>query len=306
MVLGIPDFRVFPDPYIDIKADHQKGKFLAEQSHALDFAGMVRLYWKITPEVSADRAELFMRHVFGLVDRGRANLQEIKSLGGKDQQSDSGAVLEIGCGTGGFLVAADEQFKMKVGLDIAFRWLVIAKKRFEELGLNIPLVCACAEHIPFAEGSFDLVVAENVLEHVKDQEKVLDECHRVLDRRGQLFIATPNRFSLTPEPHVRIWGVGFLPRRWMSRYVKLIKGIPYQYIRVLSLGELKTLLNKKSFQSHRVALPSVHQRELVNFSKSEKIQLAIYEAAKKRSLSRSLLFIFGPLFHVLSYARKDQ
>ena len=70
VILGIPDFRVFPDPYIDFEDDHKKAGHLAEQYHKLDFMGLVRLYWKMTPEVSEDRAERFIRRTAALVEKG--------------------------------------------------------------------------------------------------------------------------------------------------------------------------------------------------------------------------------------------
>ncbi len=307
-MLGIPDFRIFPDSYISYEDDYQKARFLIEKAEAdnLDFKGLVRLYWSITPEVSKDRAERFMKRTFALVEKGAENLKEIEALSRKKDQTDFNAVLEIGCGTGGFLVAAKEKFKHAVGIDIAFRWLVIAKKRLDELNLDIPLVCACAEALPFKEETFDLIVAENVLEHVRDQEEALKECHRLLSSKGALFLTTPNRFGLTAEPHVRVWGVGFLPRIWMSRYVELIKGIPYRHLRVLSFPEIKKLLKKTSFQNYRILFPSLPQEELRNFSPLEKFQVAMYEGLRKTPLIRSCLYIIGPSFHIFCYTNKNR
>ena len=234
IVLGIPDFRLFPDPYIEIEKDYEKARLLFDQGQRVDFEGLVRFYWDITPIVEKNRAERFMRHVFALVERGKNYLREIERFHlNHSQGSSSQAVLEIGCGTGGFLVAARQKYEHVVGMDIAFRWLIIAKKRLSELGLHVPLICGCAEYLPFCDGSYDLCVAESVIEHVKDQNATIRELHRVSSQQGLLYMTTPNRYSLTPEPHVRIWGVGFLPRKWMESYVKLLKGIAYDHIRVL-------------------------------------------------------------------------
>ena len=129
IVLGIPDLRVFPDPYIGYEDDHEKAKYLVDQSQNLDFEGMVRLYWSITPEVSKDRSDRFIRRVFSQVDKGINNLKEIDEITSSHWPLNSHSVLEIGCGTGGFLVAAQRKFEKVVGMDIAFRWLVIARKK---------------------------------------------------------------------------------------------------------------------------------------------------------------------------------
>ena len=40
VIYGIPDFRVYPDPYIDLEADRAKGLRLAEAAKTRDFAGV--------------------------------------------------------------------------------------------------------------------------------------------------------------------------------------------------------------------------------------------------------------------------
>lgn len=307
IVMGIPDFRVFPDSYIDIEDDYNKAKFLLEKSEAdnLDFKGIVRLYWSITPEVSKERAELFTRRMFVLVEKGKQSFGEIENLSSKYKAVKNDSLLEIGCGTGGFLVAAKAKFKNVVGADIAFRWLIVARKRLEELNLDIPLVCCCSEYLPFQDNSFDLTVAEDVLEHVKNQEITLKETHRVLNNEGMVFLGTPNRFSITSEPHVRLWGVGFLPRRLMNGYVKLMKGLSYEHIKVLSFPELKNLLKKSNFDDHHILLPTITDEELKHFSKFEKAQVSLYEFIKKIPIARNILLVFGPFYHILCYAHKN-
>jgi ubiquinone/menaquinone biosynthesis C-methylase UbiE len=308
IVLGFPDFRVFTNPHIDYEYDYKIAEFLVEQSDKLDFEGLAKLDSKTTPlSISKDRTDRFMRRMFALVEKGVENLTEIEEISEKYYRNviGSNAVLEIGCGTGGFLVATKDKFKHAMGIDIALRFLVFSKKRINELGLKARLICGCAEYLPFEDGSFDLVVAEDVLEHVRDQEATLRECHRVINKKGILFLATPNRFSIAPEPHVGVWGVGFLPRKWMNKYVKLIKGIPYEHYKVLSFFELKMLLRKCSFQNHKILLPSILKAELKGFSTFEKIQVAIYDLVRKIPFIRASLYIIGPFFHIICRPNKD-
>ncbi len=304
IVLGIPDFRVFPDPYIGYEDDYKKGKFLAEHYETVDFKGLVELYWKITPIVEKSRAHRFMRHAFALVDRAHQHLNEVEQACKERRRTGFHTVLEVGCGTGGFLVEASRRYEQVVGLDIAFRWLVIAKKRLDELGLQVPLVCACAEYLPFRNDTFDLVAAEAIIEHVRDQEAMLRECHRVSTATGVVFALTPNRYSLTSEPHVRVWGVGFLPRKWMKPYVRLAKGISYDHINILSSSELRSLLNKCQLEDHRIMPPSVPAEQVKHFSAIEKTQLMIFNLLKKIPLMRSMLLLIGPFFNVIAFANK--
>ena len=132
------------------------------------------------------------------------------------------------------------------GVDIALRWLLVARKRLDEEGLaHVRLVCGCAERLPFCDRGFAGVVAGDVIEHVGDQAATLAEAHRVLVPGGRLFLASPNRFSLAPEPHVQVWGVGYLPRRWMAPYVRWTRGIDFRAIRTLGLRRMETTARAK-------------------------------------------------------------
>ncbi|MEC4888429.1 MAG: methyltransferase domain-containing protein [Nitrospira sp.] len=299
IVLGIPDFRVFPDPYIEIEADHKKGAFLAERADRLDFLGLVRLYWQITPEVSPDRAERFIARTALLVEKGEACLKTIDSSVEPGRLGAGTRVLEVGCATGGFLVAAKRRYARVVGTDIAFRWLVVARKRLEECGAQVPVVCCCAEYLPFPDDSHDLVIAEGVLEHVRSQEETLHECRRVLSSAGVAFFATANRFAIAPEPHVHLWGVGFMPRAWADRYVQYFRGIPYGHIRVLSVMELRRLLRRCRLLNYRALLPSVSPEEVRQLSAVQRMQVAVFNAVKRVPGLRLVLYLIGPSFNIV-------
>jgi SAM-dependent methyltransferase len=55
-----------------------------------------------------------------------------------------------------------------------------------------------AEHIPFADNSFDLVFADNVLEHLPDPLAVFREVRRVLKPGGEFLFKTPNKWHYMP------------------------------------------------------------------------------------------------------------
>jgi SAM-dependent methyltransferase len=72
------------------------------------------------------------------------------------------------------------------------------------------IIDGVGEAIPFANGSFDIVYSNNVLEHTVDPAKVLSEALRVLKPGGKLFIEVPNYLSfyeghyLVPQPPI-LW-----------------------------------------------------------------------------------------------------
>lgn len=300
IVLGIPDFRVFPDPYIGLVEDHKKGQRVAAHTANGRFSDAVRYYWSITPDVSPDMVERFTRKAILLADKWKEGLPAVERRLPRRPQS----LLEIGCGTGGFLVAAARREYPVVGVDIAFRWLVIAQKRLAEAGVSVPLVCACAEHLPFRGNQFDLVFGESVLEHVRDQPQVLREAQRVATAEGHLYLITANRLSIGPDPHVHAWGVGFLPRSLMASYVQLVRGVPYRFLRLVSRFELTRLLRKVGFRSLWFSLPVPTSAEIAQFTPAEHKMLALYRLGLRFAFTRWLLYRVGPLLQVCAAVEK--
>jgi len=82
-----------------------------------------------------------MRHAILLIERGNQNLKDIESITTTNHNMSFNSALEIGCGTGGFLIPLSAKFQQVIGIDIAFRWLILARKRLDEFGLKIQLVC---------------------------------------------------------------------------------------------------------------------------------------------------------------------
>jgi glycosyltransferase involved in cell wall biosynthesis len=58
-------------------------------------------------------------------------------------------------------------------------------------------------------------------------------------------LSTPNRWSLTPEPHVNVFGVGFLPKTWRSRYVWLVQKTGYANVSLLNWFEIRRAVEKR-------------------------------------------------------------
>lgn len=298
IVLGIPDFRVFPDPYIDIVEDRRKAERIFERAAVSDFSALVEYYWSITPDTPSEMARRFSAQAVAAVERGRHLLNAHSAVQTKLQEPGA-RVLDLGTRTGGLLVAAAEHGQKAIGIDIALRWLIIARKRLEEAGLPAQLVCCCAEFLPFRNQTFNLVVAENLLEHAAEQRQCIEEAHRVLKPGGVFFTTTWNRLALAPEPHVRLWGIGWLPRKLAKRYVKLRKGMSYDHIRLLSLFKLKRLIRCTPFGRCAIRLPTFSAAELANVSSAQRQAIGIYHRIKDWSLFRGLLRIFGPVLHLV-------
>ncbi len=299
ILLDIPDLRVYPDPYIDVGADRAKGLELAAHLVELTFAELVTFYYSITPDVPRHHARRYMRGVLAGVARAEGALASWENAVSVNGRPIAASLLELGCGTAPLLVAAAPRFTKLIGVDIALRWLVVAKKRLAEAGLDVPLICACADALPFPDGTFDQVVADSVIEHVPDQRKALAESHRVLRPAGYLCVATPNRYSLGPDPHVGIWAGGFLPDRWLAVWARRQGGIPPKR-RLLSAGSLARLIREAGFCRPRILLPDVPSGQRSHFGKGMRLLIDLFQIAKRLPVSQQLLRWIGPLVHAVA------
>jgi 2-polyprenyl-3-methyl-5-hydroxy-6-metoxy-1,4-benzoquinol methylase len=100
-------------------------------------------------------------------------------------------VLDAGCGVGwGALHLSRAGARNVVGLDVDERALENARKR---AGASAAFVRGDLLALPFDDGSFDLVVCFEAIEHVSDPERALTELRRVMRPEGILVISSPNR-----------------------------------------------------------------------------------------------------------------
>jgi SAM-dependent methyltransferase len=201
------------------------------------------------------------------------------------------------------VAAASAEGGEVIGVDIAFRWLVVGRRRLDELGrgAHVRLVCACADHLPFPDQSFDLVVAENLIEHTRRPEAVLVEAGRVRRAGGAFMARTVNRYAAAPEPHVGVWGVGFLPRRLMDPYVRWRKGLPYQHIQLQSYFDLRRILRASGQADLRVRRPHLARADYQHHASRTQRLFEWYAALDARlPLARPLLTLFGPYLDIVS------
>jgi SAM-dependent methyltransferase len=120
----------------------------------------------------------------------------------------AGSALDLGCGDGRLsveidaaeLTAADVS---RVALERARRRLPDA--RVAELDPDAPL--------PFGDGSFELVLCVETLEHVRDVQLLLSEARRVLRPGGTLALTTPAHPPLIRPPHPLSPHLRFFTRR---------------------------------------------------------------------------------------------
>jgi SAM-dependent methyltransferase len=97
-------------------------------------------------------------------------------------------VLDLGCGEGAVSGLLSATGAAVTGLDPSTVALERASARHPGLRFELP---ADDGSLPFGDGTFELVVCLNVLEHVADTQRLMSEARRVLAPRGVLALAVP-------------------------------------------------------------------------------------------------------------------
>jgi SAM-dependent methyltransferase len=99
-------------------------------------------------------------------------------------------VLDVGCGEGAtlFHLGASEG---AVGVDLFEEKLAFAREKLP----RCRFVAASAESLPFSAESFDHVLVRDVIHHLDEPERLIDECRRVLAPGGRIDVLEPCRYN---------------------------------------------------------------------------------------------------------------
>jgi SAM-dependent methyltransferase len=101
------------------------------------------------------------------------------------------AALECGCGTGRFWESATAPTTIELTLtDLSEGMVQEAMQRAEATGFRVTGSAQDVQALPFADGEFDVVVANHMLYHVPDPDRAVAEIARVLGDDGVALIAT--------------------------------------------------------------------------------------------------------------------
>ena len=253
IVSGIPDLRATLDTDITVARERADARVLAEMlSH-------------VTPD-----GDGFSEDVTLLARGGSGPFGEDSGIGGAIEYNSEAVlndwqeldryvpaprvVLDVGCGTGALLEAAARRWPVCVGVDSNLRRLVLARHRLKQAGVRARLVCANVDALPFADGLFDRVIAEWVLERSPRKERALREWNRIVNEEGRLWISTSNRWSVSRDPQLGIPALSWLPMQVVDLWAKW-HGLNLPHRALVGARRLRRLLEDAGFARVRLAKP---------------------------------------------------
>lgn len=140
-----------------------------------------------------------------------------------DRLSENARIVDLGCGEGIFVEHARSRGRNAVGVDLNYSSRVVVRGDIL--------------HVPFQDGSFDVGLALDILEHLsfRDQRRALDEAARVIVPGGFLFVTVPNLAHLSSR-------LRFLFRGALDRTDQ-----PEEHIGERPLSEIRQLLTSHRF-----------------------------------------------------------
>ncbi len=106
-------------------------------------------------------------------------------------------VLEIGVGMGADYLEWLKMGARATGIDLSAKSIAMARQRCQKAGFAPDLQVGDAEHLPFADNSFDLIYSYGVMHHSPDTQQCLREAWRVLKPGGQLKLMLYHHPSMT-------------------------------------------------------------------------------------------------------------
>lgn len=208
-------------------------------------------------------------------------------------------VLDAACGVAyGSAILRDAGASAVTGIDRAGDVLAAVA---EQVGDGVQLQQATLEELPFEDGSFDLVVCFEAIEHVEDTEHVLDELTRVCEPdAGILAVSSPNRevYIGNNPHHVR----EFLPAELRETLERR-----FAHVRLLAQQDwlVSGILDAEAVDAHGSGLDGVDVRTLAGIADAPEQFVVALASNAPLPASDGLLVLGDPLESRLRRLRKE-
>lgn len=177
--------------------------------------------WKRTRDLAVERGNFVLKVI--------SQYRDCKNL----------TVLDLGCGEGGTSAIFSENNNV-VSLDIN-------KIKLLTLPVNNKII-GNIDEIPFKSGSFNIIILQDVIEHLSLTNEFFDSLYSLLRKDGLIYLSTPNKYSIInfiSDPH---WNFPFISvleretiRKYFLKYFRKAEVNRSDIAQLLSLKELYSL-----------------------------------------------------------------
>ena len=196
------------------------------------------------------RYKFWIEYDIRAIERGKKIIEALKPF-----LSVKGArISDIGCGTGGIAIAFALSGAKVVASEPSKGDLSIGSIRASEEKVEVDWLVSKGECSPFADSSFDVIICNDVIEHVDSPKALAKELYRLLKNKGILHLTTPNKYSpynILWDDHTGLPFITLMPRSLQDYYLKLSglsdKGLPYA-LRPLGYSRLRKMLTDAGFK----------------------------------------------------------
>ena len=290
LVAELPDFRVDAPAWIDFDHDRERALHVDTVARKDGLPAAILDVFRNSRKFDERKSQYRLNQVMAGIEKCS------REMSGWLGPLTSGPSFDLGVGPGQFVAAAARQGRVMSGIDVSLEWLMVAKHWARTFGVEPVLAGALAERLPLKDGVLGSVISYDVIEHVGDQARYASEIGRALAPGGTVAMVTPNRFSLSPEPHAHVWGVGYLPVKWQAGWVKLISGREYTFCRLLSVGEIRRLFREEAGIELSVVFPEISDEEIAQFSDLKTTLAHVYNRVSQSTLVAPLMPFAGAYY----------
>jgi len=167
------------------------------------------------------RYQFYLEYDLRAVERGKAIADALRHYA----NIEGSLVLDLGCGTGGISLAFALEHAHVVGFDtdeIVVK-LAIARSK-EEKNVMVHFLMSDGVKCPFPDCSFDIIVCNDVFEHVPNKERLAHEIARLLKSGGMVYVSAPCKWSplnILWDDHTGLPFITLMPRKIQNFLVKL-------------------------------------------------------------------------------------
>ena len=196
------------------------------------------------------RYRFWIEYDIRAIERGKRVIDALKPF----CSLKNAMILDVGCGTGGIAIAFALTGAKVVASDPSKVDVSVGSVRASEEKVEVEWLVSKGEDTPFMDSSFDVIVCNDVIEHVESPKALAKELYRLLKNKGILHLTTPNKYSpynILWDDHTGLPFITLMPRSLQDYYLKLSglsdKGLPYA-LRPLGYSRLRKMLTDAGFK----------------------------------------------------------